>query len=160
VSSGIIEDLSAFLQNLKKESELIERDAQVDPYLEIAEIHRRVIAQGGPALLFTNVANSRFPVVTNLFGTTRRMELAFGKRPQQFVKDMVRAAETLMPPSFDKIWSMRKLVFDGLKVGTRTVHNGPILDVHKDPPKLTELPLLTTWQSAGGPFVPLPPVYM
>ena len=90
MSSGIIEDLPAFLQILKKESELLEIDARVDPYLEIAEIHRRVIAQGGPALLFTNVVNSQFPVVTNLFGTNRRMELAFGKRPQQFVKDMVR----------------------------------------------------------------------
>ena len=159
MSTGIIEDLPAFLQILKKESELLEIDVQVDPYLEIAEIHRRVIAQGGPALLFTNVANSRFPVVTNLFGTNRRMELAFGKRPQQFVKDLVRAAETLMPPSFDKIWSMRKLVIDGLKVGTRIVHQGPILDVHKDPPKLTELPLLTSWHSDGGPFVTLPLVY-
>jgi len=159
VSSGIIEDLSAFLQILKKESELIEIDAQVDPYLEIAEIHRRVIARSGPALLFTNVANSRFPVVTNLFGTNRRMELAFGKRPQQFVKDMVRAAETIMPPSLDKIWSMRSLIFDGFKVGTRTVQNGPILNVHKDPPKLSELPLLTSWHSDGGPFVTLPLVY-
>ena len=104
VSSGIIEDLPAFLQILKEESELLEIDAQVDPYLEMAEIHRRVIAQGGPALLFTNVANSQFPVVTNLFGTSRRMELAFGKKPQQFVKDLVRAAETLMPTSLDKLW--------------------------------------------------------
>jgi UbiD family decarboxylase len=159
VSSGIIEDLSAFLQILKKESELIEIDVEVDPYLEIAEIHRRVIAQGGPALLFTNVCNSKFPVVTNLFGTNRRMELAFGRRPQQFVKDMVRVAETIMPPSLEKIWSMRSLIFDGIKVGTRSVQKGPILDVHKDPPKLTELPLLTSWHSDGGPFVTLPLVY-
>ena len=159
MSYGIIEDLPAFLQILKKESDLLEIDARVDPYLEIAEIHRRVIAHGGPALLFTNVAGSQFPVVTNLFGTNRRMELAFGKRPQQFVKDMVRAAETLMPPSLDKIWSMRSLIFNGLKVGTRTVQNGPILEVHKDPPKLMELPLLTSWHSDGGPFVTLPLVY-
>ncbi len=159
MSTGIIEDLSTFLHILKKESELLEIDAPVDPYLEIAEIHRRVIARGGPALLFTNVVNSEFPVVTNLFGTNRRMELAFGRRPQQFVRDLVRTVETLMPPSLDKIWSMRSLIFDGLKVGTKTVQNGPILEVHKDPPKLTELPLLTSWHSDGGPFVTLPLVY-
>ena len=85
MSSGIIEDLEAFLHILKKESELLEIDAQVDPYLEIAEIHRRVIARSGPALLFTNVKNSRFPVVTNLFGTNRRMELSFGSRPNTFI---------------------------------------------------------------------------
>ena len=110
MNSGIIQSLSEFLQILKNESELLQIDAQVDPYLEIAEIHRRVIARGGPALLFTNVLNSTFPVVTNLFGTKRRMELAFGQRPQQFVKDLVRAAETIMPPSLDKLWSMRSLI--------------------------------------------------
>ena len=159
MNSGIIEDLPAFLQILKKESELLEIDTQVDPYLEIAEIHRRVIARGGPALLFTNVVNSQFPVVTNLFGTNHRMELAFGFRPQQFVRELVRAAETLMPPSLEKLWSVRGLIFDGLKVGTRTVNSGPILEVHKEPSKLTELPLLTSWHSDGGPFVTLPLVY-
>jgi UbiD family decarboxylase len=159
MNSGIIEDLSTFLHILKKESELLEVDARVDPYLEIAEIHRRVIARGGPALLFTNVVNSRFPVVTNLFGTSRRMELAFGPRPGQFVKDLVRAAETLMPPSFEKLWSMRHLLLDGLRIGTKTVKSGPVLEVHKEPPRLTELPLLTSWHSDGGPFVTLPLVY-
>jgi UbiD family decarboxylase len=159
VSSGIIEDLSTFLHILKKESELLEIDAQVDPYLEIAEIHRRVIARGGPALLFTNVVNSEFPVVTNLFGTKRRMELAFGQRPQQFVKDLVRAAETLMPPSLEKLWSMRSMIFAGMKMGMKTVKSGPILEVHKAPPKLMALPLLTSWHSDGGPFVTLPLVY-
>ena len=159
MSAAITENLASFLQLLKNESELIEIDARVDPYLEIAEIHRRVIARSGPALLFTNVADSDFPVVTNLFGTSRRMELAFGKRPQQFVRDLVRAAETLMPPTFDKLWSMRSLFLDGLKVGTRTVSTGPVLEVHKSPPRLTELPMLTSWHSDGGPFVTLPLVY-
>ena len=158
MSAGIIEDLSAFLHILKKESELLEIEARVDPYLEIAEIHRRVIARGGPALLFTNVVNSQFPVVTNLFGTGRRMELAFGSRPQQFVKDLVRAAETLMPPSLDKLWSMRSLFLQGLKIGTRTVSSGPVVEVQKRP-GLDDLPLLTSWHSDGGPFVTLPLVY-
>ena len=50
-------------------------------------------------------------------------------------------------------------MFQGLKVGTKKVQSGPILEVHKDPPKLTELPLLTSWHSDGGPFVTLPLVY-
>ncbi len=157
--SGIIEDLSTFLEILQKESELLAVDARVDPYLEIAEIHRRVIARGGPALLFTNVAGSTFPVVTNLFGTARRMELAFGSRPQQFVRDLVRAAETLMPPSFEKLWPLRGLLFDDLKVGTKTVRSGPVLAVRQEPPNLSDLPLLTSWHSDGGPFVTLPLVY-
>ncbi len=67
-------------------------------YLEVAEIHRRVIESHGPALLFNRVKGSSFPVVTNLFGTPKRIELAFGSKPQQLVKQIVHFAETLLPP--------------------------------------------------------------
>src|SRR5437763_8365239 len=91
-------NLRSFLNLLHRENDLVTIDVEVDPYLELAEIHRRVIKRGGPALLFKRVKGSRFPVVTNLFGTTKRMDLAFGPRPEQFVKDLVRVAETLLPP--------------------------------------------------------------
>jgi UbiD family decarboxylase len=57
-------DLRSFLDNLRRENEITEVTAPVDPYLEIAEIHRRVIDQQGKALLFRNVKGSKFPVVT------------------------------------------------------------------------------------------------
>ncbi len=155
----VIKDLHSFLVLLQKESELHEIDIPVDPYLEIAEIHRRVIAQGGPALLFTNVKGSRFPVATNLFGSHRRLELAFGRRPQQFVTDVVRAAETLLPPSFSKIWSFRHLFVQGLKIGTKRISTAPILEEKQVPARLMELPLLTSWHTDGGAFVTLPLVY-
>ncbi|NIS03069.1 MAG: 4-hydroxybenzoate decarboxylase, partial [Gemmatimonadetes bacterium] len=65
-------DLRAFLDRLRRDGDLIEIEAAVDPSLEAAEIHRRVIAADGPALLFTNVQGSRIPLVTNLLGTARR----------------------------------------------------------------------------------------
>ena len=68
-------NLRSFLELLRRERELVEVGAEVDPYLELAEVHRRVIARGGPALLFRRVKGSRHPVVTNLFGTERRIEL-------------------------------------------------------------------------------------
>ena len=73
-------NLRAFLEILRRENQLIEISAPVDPNLELAEIHRRVIDEQGPALLFTNVKGSSFPVVSNLFGTTRRVDLAFGPK--------------------------------------------------------------------------------
>ncbi|MFA6499838.1 MAG: UbiD family decarboxylase, partial [Desulfurivibrionaceae bacterium] len=161
MSQNIIRDLRAFLEILRREDSLLEVSAPVDPHLEIAEIHRRVIAQGGPALLFTNVKGSSFPVVTNLFGTARRLELAFGKRPQQFVADLVRAAETLMPPSLGKIWKMRSLLSQATKVGLKKVpaDRAPILEVCQTPARLSELPMLTSWATDGGAFVTLPLVY-
>lgn len=161
MSQNIIRDLRAFLEILRRDNSLLEISTPVDPHLEIAEIHRRVIAQGGPALLFTNVKGSSFPVVTNLFGTARRLELAFGKRPQQFVADLVRTAETLMPPSLGKIWDMRSLLGQATKVGLKKIpaSKAPILEVCQTPSRLSELPLLTSWATDGGPFVTLPLVY-
>src|SRR5215813_10247912 len=92
-------DLRAFLQRLQRDRDLVEITAPVDPDLEAAEIHRRVIAAGGPALRFTNVTGARFPLVTNLFGTARRAELAFGTRPLHLIKRLVELAETLLPPT-------------------------------------------------------------
>ena len=76
-----LHDLRSFLDLLTEENELLIIDEDVDPYLEIAEIHRRVIANQGPALLFKKVKNASFPVVTNLFGTANRLDLAFGTKP-------------------------------------------------------------------------------
>ena len=90
-------DLRAFLDQLRRDRDVVEITAPVDPVLEAAEIHRRVIAAGGPALLFTNVKGAAFPLVTNLFGTARRAELAFGRRPLELVKRIVHLAETILP---------------------------------------------------------------
>ncbi|UCD35700.1 MAG: UbiD family decarboxylase [Nitrospiraceae bacterium] len=155
----IMKDLRAYLDVLIKEKELIFVDAPVDPYLEIAEIHRRVIEKGGPALFFRSVQGSRFPVVTNLFGTERRIDLAFGKRPVRFVHDAVKLAETFLPPDLKKLWGGRGLFAQGLRIGTKKKKSAPILENMQRPPRLTELPLLTSWLSDGGPFVTLPLVY-
>lgn len=156
---AIIKDLRDFLDILRSASELHVIDTEVDPYLEIAEIHRRVIERQGPALLFTNVKGSSFPVVTNLFGTARRLELAFGSRPQQFVAAMVKCAETLVPPTLAGLWEMRGLMAQAIKIGTKKVSNAPIRENHFTPVQLTKLPMLTSWKSDGGPFVTLPLVY-
>ncbi|MEB3100485.1 menaquinone biosynthesis decarboxylase [Ferviditalea candida] len=154
-------NLREFLGILRRENELVEVSAPVDPYLELAEIHRRVIDEQGPALLFTNVKGSPFPVVTNLFGTTRRVELAFGTRPEQFVKRLVGALDSLIPPSPKALWNERDLLLQALKVGTAkaSFSNAPVLQVLKDHAPLDGLPVLTSWQEDGGPFVTLPLVY-
>ncbi|MCK5945543.1 MAG: UbiD family decarboxylase, partial [Planctomycetes bacterium] len=100
-------DLRAFLDVLREEGELVEIEAPVDPDLEAAEVHRRVIAAGGPALLFTNPVGYDFPVATNLFGTPSRVERCFGSRPKDFVRRAVQLTHDLMPPTLGKLWSNR-----------------------------------------------------
>ena len=152
-------NLRTFLELLSRENEIVTIDSEVDPYLEIAEIHRRVIERGGPALLFTRVKGSRFPVVTNLFGTKKRIELAFGSKPEAFVKELVSVAEALLPPNRFELWKHRSLVRDFLRLGTRNVSRGPVTEVVQASARLDELPVLTTWHEDGGPFITLPLVY-
>src|SRR5262245_15350123 len=108
--------LRTFLELLSRRKDRVRVDTEVDPYVEIAEIHRRVIERGGPALLFKRVKGSEFPVVTNLFGTAKRIELAFGKKPEQFIKQLVNVAESLLPPNRSELWKNRRLVRDFLKL--------------------------------------------
>jgi menaquinone biosynthesis decarboxylase len=154
-------NLRTFITQLKKENDLIEIKASVDPYLEIAEIHRRVIAEEGPALLFTNVKGSTFPVITNLFGTSRRVDLAFGPRPEQLMKQTVDMAHKLIPPTPRALWNERKLIIDLLKVGLKNVSpsQAPVLEQKQSEVDLTRLPVITSWQEDGGPFITLPLVY-
>lgn len=152
-------NLREYLSVLRANNQLHTVEAEVDPYLEIAEIHRRVIARGGPALLFTKVKGSSFPVVTNLFGTGLRLELAFGGRPRAFVRTLVELVEQATPPRPVDVWRHRGLLAQGMRVGLRHVSKGPILDCRVKPPRLSALPMLTSWHTDGGPFVTLPLVY-
>jgi UbiD family decarboxylase len=152
-------NLRSFLDLLRRENDLVTIDTEVDPYLELPEIHRRVIESRGPAMLFKRVKGSRFPVATNMFGTARRIELAFGPKPEKFVKELVSVAEALLPPRRSELWKHRSLVRDFLKLGTRTVSRAPVTEVIDRPGQLDELPVLTTWQEDGGPFITLPLVY-
>src|SRR5688572_7542829 len=105
----MFQDLRSFIDRLRHDNDIVTVDAAVDPHLEVAEIHRRVIAAGGPALLFTNVKGSRFRLATNLFGTARRAELAFGERPLRLIRRIVELAETLLPPTPGKLWDARDI---------------------------------------------------
>lgn len=152
-------NLRSFLDTLRREQELIEIETEVDPYLELAEVHRRVIASEGKALLFRSVKGSRYPVVTNLFGTARRIELAFGAKPERLVKEAVEIAESLLPPKPRDLWRHRALALEALRLGTKRTGRAPVLDVIDRPARLDELPILTTWQEDGGAFLTLPLVY-
>lgn len=152
-------NLRTFLDLLKRENEAINIEAEVDPYLEVAEIHRRVIARGGPALLFKRVKGSRYPVITNLFGTERRIDLAFGPKPEAIVRELARVAESLLPPRPSELWKHRGLGLDVMCLGTRNTTRAPVTQVIDRPARLSDLPVLTTWQEDGGPFITLPLVY-
>ncbi|MBA3600233.1 MAG: UbiD family decarboxylase [Acidobacteria bacterium] len=152
-------NLRSFIETLRRENDLIEIETEVDPYLEIAEIHRRVIDEQGKTLLFNNVKNSKFSVITNLFGTVKRIELAFTNKPQEFVRRAVEMVEVLLPPKPKQLWQYRDMAFSALKLGTKKVKRAPVLEVCDRPANLEKLPLLQLWHEDGGHFITLPLVY-
>ncbi len=152
-------NLRAFLDQLRRDRELRVVEAEVDARLEAAEIHRRVIAAGGPALLFTRMRGSELPLATNLFGTARRAELAFGRRPGRLVRRLVELAETLLPPSPATLWRARDVAGEALRIGLRSRASGPVTEIVTTDVRLDRLPVLTCWPEDGGPFVTLPLVY-
>src|SRR3954454_24056204 len=122
-------NLRSYLELLERERDLGEIPAEVDPHLELAEVHRRVIERGGPTLLFRNVKGSRYPVVTNLFGTERRIDLAFGPKPEAFVRQLVHIAESILPPKLGELWQHRSVAFELARLGTRNTSRSPVTQV-------------------------------
>lgn len=152
-------NLRDFISSLRDRGEVVEVEAPVNPNLEIAEIHRRVAAADGPALLFKNVIGSDFSVVTNLFGSLSRVQAAFPDRPEKVVADLVDFFTREFPPSLGDLWRHRKLLRRVGRPGVRRRRSGPVVERVIDPPDLERLPLIKSWPEDGGSFITLPLVY-
>jgi 4-hydroxybenzoate decarboxylase subunit C len=152
-------NLRQFLSKLRAEEEIADVYEEVDPDLELAEIHRRVAAAGGPALFFHNIKHSSFPVVTNLFGSKKRIELAFPNKPERLVSSLVNLLTHAFPPGVKDLWRNRKTLKALLTLGTKFRSAAPIKEKLLSPADLERLPLLKTWPQDGGSFITLPLVY-
>lgn len=156
--AGII-NLQQWVDVLRQHGEIIDIFHEVDPHLEIAEIHRRIAIKEGPALLFHRVKNSSFPVITNLFGSSRRVELAFEGGFDVWLEQIVNFL-TKNPPSLSSCISNHSLFKRLLSLGTRKKWLGSsVVDCEMPEPDLNKLPLLQLWPEDGGHFVTLPLVY-
>ena len=146
--------LRACVEDLDKNNHLVRIQAEVDPYLEMAEIHRRVHQAGGPAILYEHVKGSPFQAVSNLYGTLDRSRFIFRKTLNN-VKRMIalRAdpAELLKSP-----FSMLGVPFAALKALPRKTGR-PV--VTRNTTRIDALPGIHSWPEDGGPFITLPQVY-
>ncbi|MHC1789202.1 menaquinone biosynthesis decarboxylase [Solidesulfovibrio sp.] len=154
-------DLQEFLRLLEKKGDLKRIKAELDPHLEIAEVTDRVSKAVGPALFFENPKGSRFPVLTNAFGSFPRMHLALecadldalGRRIDDIL-EMEKPAGLI-----DKLKLLPKLA-KMAGIFPKTVDKAPCQDVviTGDDVDLSILPVLTTWPGDAGPFITLPVV--
>jgi UbiD family decarboxylase len=152
-------DLRSYLAHLEQTGELLRIRTPVDPDQEMTIIQHRVMASGGPALLFENVTGSPYRVVSNLFGTRSRTKLVFGGDPEALGQRVYRLSRTLMPPNVRGILNSRRDLLALSTARMRRVGSGPILETVNPSPDLNQLPVLTCWPEDGGPFFTLPLVH-
>jgi 4-hydroxy-3-polyprenylbenzoate decarboxylase len=156
VSRARFPDLQAFVRHLESIDQLRRIRVEVDPVLEVSEIVQRVVRAGGPALLFERPRGSPFPLVMNLFGSIRRIELALGGHPQDIGRALVTAIERLNPPSLRGLWANRDFLSRARFVRPRIVRRAPVQEV-VEAPGLERLPHTTSWPRDGGPFITFGP---
>ncbi len=142
------------LADLERTRQLVRIEQEIDPYLEAAEVQRRVYQAGGPALLFARVKGCCFPMASNLFGTIERTRFLF-RDTLQAVRHLV---ELKIDPStfFRRPWRYRDVPRTLWHLRPKLVRSGPVL-AHQT--TVSQLPQLTCWPRDGGPFVTLPQVY-
>lgn len=146
--------LQECVRDLERHRHLVRIDAEIDPNLEAAEIQRRVYAAGGPAVLFANVKDCRFPMVSNLFGTIERTRFLF--------RDSLEAVRHLVELKIDPAeLARRPLRYLDLprtlwSMWIRRTRTGPVL---QNETTIDQLPQLKCWPDDGGAFITLPQVY-
>jgi 4-hydroxy-3-polyprenylbenzoate decarboxylase len=151
-------DLRAFIKTLEKEGELKRITAEVDPVLEITEITDRVTKSGGPALLFEKPKGSRHPLLINMLGTERRVNLALEVDELDEVAARIRSYMDFQSPQglLDKLKMLPKLAELGAFF-PKTVKSGPCKEVvRREGFALSEFPILQCWPEDGGRYITWP----
>ncbi len=139
---------------LEARGELVRIGSEIDPYLEAAEVQRRVYRAGGPALLFERVKGSPFSMASNLFGTLDRARFLF----RDALDAVRRVIELKVDPAaaLRRPWRYLGVPVTGLYTLPKTVARGPVFGGQC---QLSALPQLVSWPDDGGPFITLPQVY-
>ncbi|MFA5246102.1 MAG: UbiD family decarboxylase, partial [Pedobacter sp.] len=147
--------LAECVSDLEGNGHLVRIKEEVDPYLEAAAIHLRVFENDGPAILFENIKGSKFPAVSNLFGTLDRSKFMF--------RDTLDAIKTLVDLKSDPLKALKnplKYAGSGLTAISalpwKTGLNAP---VKFGKTRISDLPQIVNWPMDGGPFVTMPQVY-
>ena len=142
------------VRDLEKHGHLVRISDEVDPNLEMAEIHRRVNQSHGPALLYENVKGSAFPAVSNLFGTLERSRFIF-RSTLKWVRRLIEIKAD--PPAYMKApWKAAGIASIALNIPPRRVRSGSVL---KYTTTIGRLPQIKCWPDDGGAFILLPQVY-
>ncbi len=164
--------LRDFVALLEREGKLVRVRELVSTVLEMTEIQSRLIADGGPAVLFEKpvMANgelSSIPVLVNLFGTVERVAMAvtMGNVDRRTALDLREVGETLAflrqpqpPDGLRELAGMAPMLRTVLNMRPKTVRSAPVHDIVLTGTDidLSLLPIQTCWPNEPGPLITWP----
>jgi len=159
------QSLREFMTRLEREGRLVRVKTPVSPHLEMTEIQTRVLAEGGPALLFENVVGPQgpyaMPVLANLFGTVERVAWGMDREPHQ-LREVGETLAFLKQPEPPGGWREALELFPLLKtvmaMKPKTVSNAPCQEIvlTGDQIDLNALPIQTCWPGDVSPLITWP----
>ena len=164
--------LRDFIARLEGAGELMRVKEPVSTVLEMTEIQTRLIAEGGPAVLFEHAIQADgtrggMPVLVNLFGTVKRvaMGVTMGGRERSSAHDLREVGELLAqlrqpepPRSLGEAASLLPLVKTVLSMKPKTVSRAPCQEVvwRGSEIDLGRLPVQTCWPGEPAPLITWP----
>lgn len=162
--------LKKAVELLKKNDEVKIIDDELDIYLEIPHVAYAEVKKpdGGKALVFTNVIDKKNgkkfdeDVVMNLFSSYKRCELLFGRTIESVADEITKLLHMKPPAGFMEKLSMASELFSLKNIFPKRLKGeGECQEVKflDDDVNLYDLPVLTTWEQDGGPFITMGQVY-
>ncbi|MHB1440560.1 MAG: menaquinone biosynthesis decarboxylase [Cuniculiplasma sp.] len=152
------EDLPDFINNRRKNDDLLEIEDEIDPYLELTWFLNEEERVGrGKTILFNHVKGSDIPVVGNIFSTHEKMNAILGDTPENVgmgMRNLIRPpkeSESLIGRGLEmlkELGGLRPKLHDRLPSSYRIL----------DTVDLTKYPFCTTWPDDAAPFLTLPVV--
>ncbi len=158
--------LRDFIARLEAEDRLVRVTAPVSPVLEMTEIQTRLLAEGGPAVLFENVVRedgTRYdmPVLVNLFGTVERVAWGMDRIPDQ-LREVGETLAFLRQPEPPGGWrealGMLPLLKTVMAMRPRSSSSAPCQEIvlQGDDIDLGRLPIQTCWPDEPAPLITWP----
>lgn len=158
--------LRDFMARLEKEGRLVRVTEPVSTVLEMTEIHTRLLAEKGPAVLFENViredgTRSPMPVLINLFGTVERVAWGMDREPHE----LRQVGETLAflkqpepPRGLKEAFQLLPLAKQVMAMRPGTVSKAPCQEVvlTGDEVDLSLLPIQSCWPGEPAPLITWP----
>src|SRR6195952_589229 len=164
--------LRDFLAKLESAGELVRVREPVSTVLEMTEIQTRLIAKGGPAVIFEKPVKadgtpSDMPVLVNLFGTVKRvaMGVTMDGKERTTAKELREVGEVMAtlrqpqpPRSFGEAWDLLPLAKTLLAMKPKSVSRAPCQEVvlRGDQIDLNALPIQTCWPGEPAPLITWP----